>query len=262
MDSIIRTPLFAPEPRRIGRAAKPDAVIETPAVLPPVSQGKPEPAPAALAQVQVEPVSAARPEHAPLPRLEELEAKLKLQYKQEYEKALLQAREQAEQAGYAAGFKKGEEAARGAATQQIERLTALLQSIGDAKQQAIDANEDVLVELAFTAVCRIIGKTAFTRDAVIGMIKEASAHCREHSALKVHLNPQDWELLQQLTDMSGLFQSDDRLVLERNLSVKIGGCIIEGETGMLDARLDVQMARLRDALLAARRAADGVEGPI
>jgi flagellar biosynthesis/type III secretory pathway protein FliH len=34
--------------------------------------------------------------------------------------------------------------------------------------------------------------------------------------------------------------------------VKWGGCVLEGASGNLDARLETQMQRLRDTLLAAR----------
>lgn len=249
MESVIRTPLLASVPRRIGRIARIDEPVEVPVV--PAPQGKPEfvrPAPP--------PVQQANP--APVPDMEKLEAELKLKYKQEYEKALLQIQERAKQAGYAAGFKKGEEDARNAAAQKVEQLAALIRSVGEAKQQTIDASEDMLVEIAFAAVCRIMGATAITRDAVIGMVREASAHCRDRNALKVHLHPQDWELLQHSADASAQLQFDSRTVLERSSSVKLGGCIIESEAGMLDARLEIQMERLCNALLTARCAEEPV----
>jgi len=252
MEPIIRTPLLAAAPRRIGRIAR----INEPATALPAPKAKPEFVPPAAPQVQQ-----ANP--APVPDLAKLEAELRLkyqqEYKQEYEKALLQMQERAEQAGYAAGFKKGEEAAQRAVAQKTEQLVALIKSIGEARQQTLDASEDMLVEIAFAAVCRIMSATAVTRDAVIGMVREASAHCRDRNAWKVHLNPQDYELLQQATDASGQLPCDGRVVLERSSSVQLGGCMIESETGMLDARLEVQMERLRDALLAARRAANGMK---
>jgi len=250
MEPIIRMPLLAAAPRRIGRIAR----IDEPATAPiaPVPKTKLEFIPPAAP-----PVQQANP--APVPDLVKLEAELRLKYKQEYETALLQMQERAEQAGYAAGFKKGEEDAQRAVAQKTEQLVALIKSIGEAKQQTLDASEDMLVEIAFAAVCRIMGATAVTRDAVIGMVREASAHCRDRNAWKVHLNPQDYELLQQATDASGQLPCDGRVVLERSSSVQLGGCMIESETGMLDARLEVQMERLRDALLAARRAANGMK---
>lgn len=242
MEAVIRTPLLAPVPRRIGRIARIDEPADAPA-----PQRKPEFVPPAP-----QPVQQANP--APVPDMEKLEAELRLKYKQEYEKALLQIQERAGQAGYAAGFKKGDEDARNAAAQKAAQLAELIQSVGEAKQQTIDGSEDMLVEIAFAAVCRIMGATVITRDALVGMVKEASAHCRDRNALKVHLHPQDWELLQQSADASGQLQFDGRVVLERSSSVKLGGCMIESEAGMLDARLEVQMERLRDALLTARRA--------
>lgn len=237
MESVIRTPLLASVPRRIGRIARNDE---------PAPQKKPEFIPPAPP-----PVQQANP--APVPDMEKLEAELRLKYKQEYEKALLQIQERAEQTGYAAGFKKGEEDARKAAAQKVEQLAELIRSVSEAKQQTIDASEDMLVEIAFAAVCRVMGATVITRDAVTGMVKEASAHCRDRNALKVHLHPQDWELLQQSADASWQLPFDGRVVLERSSSIKFGGCMIESDAGMLDARLEVQMERLRDALLTARR---------
>jgi flagellar assembly protein FliH len=199
-----------------------------------------------------------------------LEAELRLQYRQEYEKALQEARTQLEQEAYAAGFQKGEEDAKRAVAeqaeqhvrQQTERLADLIRSLDEAKREAIEAQEDILIEIAFAAVCRIMGEAATTREGILSMIHEAASRCRERDQLTVRLNPQDWDLMQQPTDETPALDLDGRITLQRDPSIKVGGCIVETETGTLDARLDMQLERMRDALLAARRAAEGMEGPV
>ena len=68
----------------------------------------------------------------------------------------------------------------------------------------------------------------------------------------VKVAPQDFELLnarrrELLEDGSA---SEVELVADEQ--VKWGGCVLEGTSGNLDARLETQLQRLRDTLLRAR----------
>jgi flagellar assembly protein FliH len=246
---------------------------ETSAIGPSTSSSGHEGTLSASSTRQVEPVPSVQPNQVQAltrEQLERLESELRQQYRQEYENALQEARVQLEQEAYAHGFSKGEEDARRTVAeqtdqhcrQQIERLLDLIRSVDEAKRNAIDAQEDLLVEIVFAAVCRIMGDAATTREGILGIVREAASHCSDRDRLMVRLNPQDWELMQQSADDRQALELDGRIVLERDLSIKAGGCVIESEAGTLDARLDTQLESMRNALLTARRAAEGMEGPI
>ncbi|HEX7647932.1 MAG TPA: FliH/SctL family protein [Noviherbaspirillum sp.] len=260
MDSVIRKAAVASERRQIGRPGRAGTPLDASYLPQQAVQPNLEAAHASLSDYPAERASSPA---TPAFQMEALEAALRLKYEEARDKALLEVREraiQAEREAYEAGFKKGEEDARHAAGQQFERLEKLIGSLGAARQQVIDESQDSIVEIAFSALCRIVGDAAMTREVVIGMARQAIARCRDREPITIHLNPQDCALLQQADLSSVTFE--DRITLERDPSIRLGGCIIDGATGTLDARLEVQLERLRETLVAARHAADGMEGPV
>ena len=68
----------------------------------------------------------------------------------------------------------------------------------------------------------------------------------------VKVAPEDFELLnaRRRELLEGGNASGVELVADEQ--VKLGGCVLEGASGNLDARLETQLQRLRDTLLRAR----------
>jgi flagellar assembly protein FliH len=159
------------------------------------------------------------------------------------------------------GLELGRDQAEREVTEQVaaqgERVNIVLAALAQSRRRALDEHEDMLVELAFTAVCRILGATAATREAVAVMVLSLVAAEREPAQLRVHLHPDDLASL-----ASGQSTLDPRLVLVGDSGVGLGGCMIEGPRGTLDARLDLQLAQLRATLLAVRGAANKNEVPV
>ena len=78
----------------------------------------------------------------------------------------------------------------------------------------------------------------------------------------VKVAPQDFEWLNARRRELLEDGSATEVELVADTQVKWGGCVIEGASGNLDARLETQMQRLRDTLLNARESwADPIEIP-
>src|SRR6185312_5480667 len=129
----------------------------------------------------------------PPPVDEEAELKRRL----ENEKALADAQALAEKRGYAVGLEKGEEEARKTVTEQGERLSSVMAALYRAKADAIQDSEDEMVEIVYTAVCKIIGEVAFTPEAVAGVVRRVAAMSRDRDQLTARLHPEDFELVQK-----------------------------------------------------------------
>jgi len=161
--------------------------------------------------------------------------------------------EQARQAGHAAGM----EAGRAEWSARIEELDRVIAAVHGGIEAGLADAEDVIVELAFECVAKLIGQIAPGRDGVLALVAEALAATREHEGLVLRLARHDVAIveaarasLQQTAKLRTLeIVADDR--------IELGGCLIETAGGGLDARLETQLARLRDVLLAARQAAGG-----
>jgi len=158
----------------------------------------------------------------------------------------------AEREGYAKGLERAEQTLRQMVDGQSERLDAILTALRQAGHNALHGAENAMVEIAYSAICRIIGEEATAPAAVAGAVRQALAALKSRDNLVIRLHPQDYELLHQARDVSDLHQA----VLRADTSIGIGGCIVECGTGILDATLQTQMERLAQVLLAARRSRD------
>jgi type III secretion protein L len=117
------------------------------------------------------------------------------------------------------------------------------------------AERDVL-RLAVKLAEKIIGREIERDDATLAdIVSAALRHARQQESLTVRVNPADLPRVQahrDRLDPSGRARFIDLVADPR---VGHGGCIIEGESGTVDARLDTQLRVLERALLA--RAAAG-----
>jgi len=156
-------------------------------------------------------------------------------------------REQAARRGHAQGVQQGEDAAREAAAAHIACLNTLAQTLQQGRQALLAQNEDMLVEISFTAICRMLGTQAASRAGLVSQVRSLIEDEHALEQLRVRLHPQDLQLL--AADREDL---DARLQFEVDHTIALGGCLIDSPRGTLDARLELQVQQLRTALVLAR----------
>jgi flagellar assembly protein FliH len=250
----------APPPAPSATAA-PAGVERAPAKEAPASVAPPATvaAPAAPAATSVPPAAvpttapaapAARAQQAPVPTA--VTAAQQEAERRKVQAELAELRAEAERRGYAVGQEKGEADARRLLQAQIDRFQGLAAQLAQARAAVLADAEDGVVELAFAALCRILGEQAASRDGVHAMVARCAADVREREQVGIRLHPDDVALLGDVAGHHARFSADPGIVL--------GGCIVDSSTGALDARLEIQLARLAETLLAVRAARRGGEG--
>lgn len=264
MDPIIRFAQVSSVARRIGRPMV-SSVEQTVAEVAPMpdslpSRAEPASAPASASPIVLDTVPeivpaiacgcadelarAEREHEAALARRDaEIDALRKAAQQAAIE--LTDAYADAERRGYAAGEKKGQQAASEAMREQIDRVKSLSEDISGALRKLSETSEDVMVDIVFTAVCRILGEQGATREAVKDVVRAAAAATREREQLVVRLHPDDAALLEDGADGAAM-----RVIADP--SVVAGGCIIDSPGGSLDARFETQLDSLGAALKSVR----------
>ncbi len=108
-----------------------------------------------------------------------------------------------------------------------------------------------MLRLAVKLAEKIIGREIERDDAALAdIVSAALRHARQQESLTVRVNPADLPRVQahrERLDPSGRARFIDLVADPR---VGHGGCVIEGESGTVDARLDTQLRVLERALLA------------
>lgn len=254
----------APSPAPPAVAAVAEAVLAVPA---PAAPAVPEPQWAARAAALAEAEAQVHERAAALAQREQQVQQRALALQQQ-EAALADAQralharsggviEDARQRGLELGRAAAEQEVAEQLAARSERITAVLNAVQQERRAALEQHEDMLVEIVFAAVCRLLGAAAASRSAVASMVHSLTAQEREPGQVRVRLHPQD---LATLEAPGGLL--DARLSLLPDPSIELGGCLIDSPRGTLDARLELQLERLREELLAVRRAAATAEAPV
>lgn len=182
---------------------------------------------------------------------------------QELQKGDAEARQRAVQQGLRDGYQKGleqaaaegkqalEDALQAARTQEQERLVrieSLLAALPAQLEARLLEAEDDMLALCHEVLCTILGQTAAGPDALRPMLHQLLAQMRTQGTVKVHLHPDDCTLLQEAPVLAGLAGIE----WVADPQIELGGLILRSAHGSLDARLEVQLANLRAALLAVR----------
>lgn len=189
--------------------------------------------------------------------LEKKVADLQVELKRQKEKAAL-----AVQAAYAKGKKEGSEegAARGISetTGTYEkRIDELQQRIGDvlegiesSKRNVFSNAEHMLLKLCCAMVKRIIGReVSLHQDIVLDILRRALEFIGHREKIIVRVARNDLELVAQRKNF--WFPVGERLedvTIEADERIEPGGCIIESNSGVVDARLGVQYDELTDLI--------------
>jgi flagellar assembly protein FliH len=176
-----------------------------------------------------------------------------------------EARSIAAEEGRAAGLQQGlreaqAEAARAqleargeveqAACDRMQRLDRLLDAAGAESTKWLAEIEDDLVALTHEVACRVLGEHAAQPVVLQAMVKHLLAQHGQRAQLAVHVHPEDYEALVREAHADA---SDAPWRWVADKTVQMGGVILRSPEGSLDARLETQLAALRDALHAHRR---------
>jgi flagellar assembly protein FliH len=239
MNNVIRAARIDREPLLLGALPRPPSAmasaLETPAALT-GTNARAEPA-------LVAPAASAAPSEAV--RAAEQDRVLRESIAAERQRVLERAREQGHQAGLEQGRAEYEA--------QLQMLRQLVGSMRAALADAIAGNEDVMVEIAFEAIGKLLGEAMVRREGVQAAVREVMRGVHERERLVVRVSPRDHALLavDGFKPRNGDGQAVELLADER---VELGGCLIETGGGTLDGRLETQLKRLRDTLVGAARA--------
>lgn len=173
---------------------------------------------------------------------------------------LVRRRREAEQEGYQQGLSRGKAESERTREAQKQRFDELLAAIEAERNRYLNRLEDGVPEVVMEAMARLLGRALASPAGTIASIREIiQTHCASQSSLVVRIAPSDFAFLGEAGVAAigaGLRSS---IQVESDERVQLGGCLIETPAGNLDARLEVQLERLKQAILDARRVAEPAE---
>jgi flagellar assembly protein FliH len=132
-----------------------------------------------------------------------------------------------------------------------DQLFSLLDAIQTQYASFQQKAERTSIELA-VAIAELILKRelATDREAVIRQIHEALKRVLGVERIKLRVNPEDEQLVRdRRSEILAESDSIREMVIEPDEAISRGGCIVESESGNVDALVSTQLHKIEEALL-------------
>lgn len=159
---------------------------------------------------------------------------------------------------YAEARERAETEVRAEWNEKLDQLASLLDSLHQAKVALGRQIENDAAAIGYEAVIRIVGQRATSRQVIANVVNELLDSSEHRGSLMLRVGTEDYELLLAEPVIADLEDVQARIKLVEDPRVRLGGCIVETERGTLDARLETQLDRLKQALLSASAQADEI----
>jgi flagellar biosynthesis/type III secretory pathway protein FliH len=159
---------------------------------------------------------------------------------------------QAYTAGYDAGYAACREAFDSASAAAVGEFKSMLEDVESQRRRLIEESEAAVLRVACDIARRIVGKSAEIReDVVLEVVRNALGHMKEGSKMTIRVSPRDCDTLARCEAdwLEGARAGGIRIT--EDARIKPGGCLIEGESGSVEAQIDRQIDLIEKALMEA-----------
>mgnify|MGYP004002955027 FL=1 len=142
--------------------------------------------------------------------------------------------------GYTEGFKKGEDAAREEFKPFLKTIEGLIADLTGFRRDMYDKGEREMVEMVVSLAKKVIHFEFSTRDdAVQEMIRLAVQSVLDRESMVIKINPTDKGYAESFRpELHHLFSEIRNITFEAHSGVERGGCVVETNFGVVDARID------------------------
>lgn len=129
-----------------------------------------------------------------------------------------------------------------------EQLTTTIEEIAGLRTTIAAQAERDLVRLALEIARRVIRReVSADPEIVIALARIALERLPSRVSAKVRISPEEFEYV---TTSSQQLGPDSTIELIADFAIKRGGCVVQGESGTIDARIEEQLAVIERGLLA------------
>jgi flagellar assembly protein FliH len=182
----------------------------------------------------------------------EIEQQVRDELTRHLQQVLDAERQRAYGEGHALGLAQGRVDAATELAQHREKLVlqarGALAALAQAHEAVLTRFESSVGEVAFAAVCRLLGRELSSRSLVMELIEQTCSVLRNETFATARLHPRDIEMLRELTVGDELQVHGLKLNLVPDESLRLGSCIIESASGRFDGGLESQLRRLHAVL--------------
>ncbi len=148
--------------------------------------------------------------------------------------------------GYADGRAEGLRAAEDQCREHLERLAELARRASVDRESMVRSAEQELATLALEIASKVIRReVASDPTIVLSMVESAIEKVGTTDSVRILVNPEDADLVREKwLELRGAVAFESNWEVVGDGHVDRGGCIIETKSGMVDSRIEAQLAEI------------------
>lgn len=158
-----------------------------------------------------------------------------------------------EQTAYERGRRDGERALSEQLLQQRNEIAELqrgvIASLQQSLPQLIRQNESALMALALESAQKIVAGIPITLEMVEGVVREALRQVEGSTEMTVQLHPEDLALIRKNNSpLLNELSENGALHFSASSEISRGGCIVQTQFGLIDARRETKLEQIHKTL--------------
>lgn len=156
------------------------------------------------------------------------------QYKLDVAKECEKLKEAAQAAGFAEGYQTWAE--------HVAKLEEEIQAVRKDM-------EKLLIPVALKAAKKIVGREIeLSDDTIVDIVSNTLKSVSQHKKITIYVNKRDLDPLEKSrSTLKNIFESLEVLSLRERADIERGGCVIETEVGIINAKIENQWSALERA---------------
>jgi flagellar assembly protein FliH len=142
--------------------------------------------------------------------------------------------------GFQDGFNKGKEAAKEEFTPVLETTQQLVEELSEFRKEMYGKVEREMIEMVIALTKKVIHfEFSIREDAVQDMIRLGVQSVLDRESMVIKIHPTDKEYAESfLPELHNMYSEIKNITFVTNSGIKRGGCVIETNFGVIDARIE------------------------
>jgi flagellar assembly protein FliH len=134
--------------------------------------------------------------------------------------------------------------------QAVGRLTSTVDDFMAQREELLKSSEGTVLKLAIALARKIIGDAVTIDETIVlDTVRRALRHVVEKETVIVRVNPEDLKIVREhRSEWISIVEGTRALEIEEDERIRRGGCLVETESGSVEAQIEKQIQTLGRAL--------------
>ncbi|HOO57545.1 MAG TPA: FliH/SctL family protein, partial [bacterium] len=171
--------------------------------------------------------------------------------KEAYSQGYSSGEEEGYKKGYDDGYGKGKQSGLQETINAVSMMNEVIEQLKAYHTQILEDSQKDILKMAIAVAEKVLHKEIMTDpETVLGVVKDALRRVSFKKHFIIHVNPLDLEILKSASDqIISVLDNHESVKFKASAQVEPGGCVVQTESGTVDAQVDRQFNEVKETVL-------------